>query len=280
MTAPIHLALIGHGKLGLALRTHGAPLGRIRLVQDRHKAQATLIELPQPERVPAVITALQAGHIVLCPPPVALDAAELAAIEQAQNAGGGRLLPAGEIAHTPAGRRGLAEMAAPAFGPLRSLYIAIRQPRGPGPDVLDSLLPEALDMVLAAIPDTFTSARINAASLFGPERDTAIILLRTDSDIVVTLELSRCLPPTLPAPGLGEIEIDAMGAHQAIRIAASAGAVSVYRDDGTTTHPWLDSPALAMLRALEHAHGTPQTAPSGLTRAFRALAVDGLIRGK
>lgn len=274
MSAPIHLALIGDGPLSTSLRTHGAPLGRVRLVDPSNSAvEAVLVDLPRGERIAEVVAALSAGRIVLCPPPVALDAAEMAEIEAAQRGGGGLLLPAGEIAHSPAGRRGLAEMAAPGFGALLSMFVAIRQPRGAGGDVIETSLPEALDVVLAAIPGAFTSVRVNAASLFGAERDTAVILLRSATNVVVTIELSRCLPPTLPAPGLGEVEIDAMGTLQAVRIVPSAGAVRIYRDDGVAAAPWLDAPALALLSAVEAAFDGRVRSSDGVTRASRAMVL-------
>ena len=273
MTAPIRLSAVGDGELARALRSHGAPFGRVRLVES--EAEAVLVDLPAGARAPAVAEALGAGGIVLCPPPVARDAAELHLIEAAARRGGGRLLPAGEIAHGPAGRHGLAAIAAPAFGTLRSLYLAIRQPRGPGDDVLDALLPEALDAVLSILPGPFT-LRVNAGALFDRVRDTVVVLLRAASGPVVTLELSRCLPASLPAPGLGEVELDAMGAHQAVRIAPHTCAVRVHRDDGAEHVPWLDPPVLAMLQALEAA--VDGTAADGLARARAALALSTAIR--
>lgn len=276
MTTPIYLAIIGDGPLARPLRDHGAPLGRIRVTEAA--GQAVLVDLPSGARADAVVAALRTGKIVLCPPPVALDEAELTDITEAQRSGGGLLLPAGEIAHCEAGRHGMAAMAAPEFGALRSLYLAIRQPRGAGGDVIDDLLPEALDAVLAMVPGPFGAARVNAGALFGTARDTAIILLRANAGVVVTMELSRCLPPSMPAPGLGEVEIDAMGASQSVWIVPHAGAVRIHRDDGTAAVPWLDAPVLAMLRALETAVDTPHAAGDGLTRAARALVVTRAIR--
>ena len=266
MNAPIGLTVLGRGALSAPLFNHGAPLGRIRLVE--HDAQAVLIDLPPAERVAAVVPALAAGQFVLCPPPVAFTPADLAAISDARIAGGGVLLPAGELAHCEAGRRGLAAIAAPTFGPLRTLYLAIRQPRGSGGDVLADLLPEALDTVLALLPGPFSTFRVNAGALFVEARDTAVILLRSAGDVVVTLELSRCLPPTLPAPGLGDVEIDAMGAAQAVRIVPNASALRIYRDDGLSAAPWLDAPVLAMLRALEAA---------GVLALSQAIAAQALV---
>ena len=278
MTSPISLAIRGDGAMARTLHGHGAPLGRIRLVDPAHPATAVLIDLPDAERPAAVVTALRAGAVVLCPPPVAHTAAQLEVMVAAARAGGGRLLPAGEIAHGAAGHRGLTAIASPDFGALRAMYLAIRQPRGAGPDVLDALLPEALDAVLSAVPGPFVSVRVNAGALFGPVRDTSVILLQSAAGVVVTIELSRCLPPTLPACGLGEVEIDAMGAYQAVRIVPQTGAVRIHRDDATTLAPWLDAPVLAMLAALEAAIDRPDAAPDGLARAEAALTLTARIR--
>ena len=257
----IRLSLLGEGRLSQPLRDHGAPFGAVVITDDA--PDAVLIDLPPGERAAAVIAALQAGLTVLCPPPIARTAAELAAIAAIPT---GRLLPAGELAHTEAVRHGLAALHAPEFGQLRSLFLSIRQPRGPG-DVLADLLPEAIDTVLAILPGPFPTVRVNAAALFGPDRDTAVILLRSAGDVVVTIELSRCLPATLPAPGLGEIEIDAMGSLQAMRMVPGNGAVRVHRDDRVDHRPWLDAPVLAMLRALEGA------GDDGLARARDGFAL-------
>jgi hypothetical protein len=117
--------------------------------------------------------------------------------------------------------------------------------------VIEALGPEALEAVLAAIPDEIVQVRVNAGALFGAERDSAVILLRSASDVVVTIELARCLPPSLPAPGLGEVEIEAMGAKQAVRAVPHAGAVRIHRDDGSAAVPWLNAPVLDLLRGLE-----------------------------
>ena len=110
-----------------------------------------------------------------------------------------------------------------------------------------------------------------------PISTPGLILLRSAGDVVVTLELSRCLPPTLPAPGLGDVEIDAMGAAQAVRIVPNASALRIYRDDGLSAAPWLDAPVLAMLRALEAAVDRPTEATDGLTRAAGVLALSQAI---
>lgn len=252
----IPVALVGDGPHAQALRGHQGPLGRVSLVADLPDGADWQAAVADPsvravlafgvEAAQVASAALSAGKIAVCGPDLARDAAAVAALPP------GILLCGGEIVHGEATRRALAAMADPAFGPLRSLYLAIRQPRGTPGDVIEALGPEALEAVLAAIPDEIVQARVNAGALFGAERDSAVILLRSASDVVVTIELARCLPPSLPAPGLGEVEIEAMGAKQAVRAVPHAGAVRIHRDTGSAAVPWLNAPVLDLLRGLDN----------------------------
>jgi hypothetical protein len=254
--AQIPVVLVGDGPHAQALRGHQGPLGRVSLVADLPDGAAWQAAVADPavravlafgaEAAQVASAALSAGKIAVCGPELARDAAVVAALPP------GILLCGGEIVHGEATRRALAAMADPAFGPLRSLYLAIRQPRGMAGDVIEALGPEALDAVLAAIPDEIVQVRVNAGALFGAERDSVVILLRSASDVVVTIELARCLPSSLPAPGLGEVEIEAMGAKQAVRAVPHAGAVRIHRDDGSAAVPWLNAPVLDLLRGLEN----------------------------
>ncbi len=276
----ISLGIIGDGLHAQALRGHGAPLGGIRLVDtpDRHwrdiavapALTAVLVDLPGEDGFAAIITALNAAKTVISGPSPARTAEDLATLGDAL-VGGGTLLPCAELTHGEAARRGLAAIADPAFGKLTSLYIAIRQPRGPG-DVLEDLAPEAVAFINAAIPDDFPTVRVTAGALFGAERDSAVILLRSTNDVVVTIELAKCLPASMPAPGLGEVEIDAIGTQQAIRITPLDSAVRIHRDDGNDVRPWLDAAVLSMLREAE------APAPGGLERAKRNQTLLAAIR--
>jgi predicted dehydrogenase len=272
MTDRIRLQLLGDGRLAQSLRTHAAPIGRVQLVTTQ--AEAVLVDLPVPERPGIVAEALRRNAIVLCPPPVVRNEAEFQMVRAASREGG-RLISAGEIVHSESGRRAIEAVGAPAFGPLRSLYLAIRQNRRPG-DVLADLLPEAIDAVLSFTEGNFTAARVNTGTLFGNDRDAAVILLRHETGAVVTLDLARCLPATLPAPGLGEVEIDAMGAHQSVRATIGTSAVRVYRDERVEAVPWLNAPAVNLLRSLEAVVDGAQ--PYAASQAERAFAVAERIR--
>lgn len=265
----IALGVIGTGAQARALRDHQAPLGRIRIaaaasgpgedaaggrswrdVAADPAIAALLVDVPRVSEFEIVEAGLAAGKIVVCSPAPARGVEELAILRQAMIRGRGVLLPCGELTHGEAARRGLAAMADPAFGRLTSIYLAIRQPRGAG-DVIADLAPEVAGFVTAAITDDITAVRVNGGRLFGPDRDSAVMLMRSAGDVVITVELSRCLPASLPAPGLGEVEIEAVGTGQAVRITPLDSAVRIHRDDGGGVRPWLNAPVMEMLRGIE-----------------------------
>ena len=289
----IALGVIGHGRYAQALRDHEAPLGRVHVsacaaavdgsdsdqvsafaewagvamrswqsVASDPDLPALLVLGPAATRAEVVAMGLARGKIVLCP-----GASGIASPQ-----GTGVLLGGGEITHSTAGRHGLQAMQAPGFGAMRSLYLSIHQPRGGQGCVIEALGAEALDFVLRAVPGPFSRVRVTRGHLFGTDCDTAVLLLRSESDVVVTIELARCLPASLPAPGLGEVEIDAMGAAQSVRITPAASAVQVHTDTGRQALPWQDAPILAMLHDIERAVDSP-VANNGFAHATRLFGL-------
>jgi predicted dehydrogenase len=254
MNEIIPLAIAGDGPHSRALAAHAAPLGRFSIRSDWHdkEVRAVLVLTAPPERTELVIAALRAGRVVLCSPPAALDAVALERIAAAREEGGGKLIIGGEVAYTEAGARAIEAILAPEFGVLRSLYVAIRQPRvRSGGDVLHDLGWEALDFVLSVTQTRLRRVHATAAALFGgAAQDTIVILMRSADDVVITMELSRCLPDTLPAAGLGEVEVEAIGARQSVRLEPHATSIRICRDSGVSVAPWLDAPVLRMLRAV------------------------------
>ena len=290
----IALGIIGNGAQARALLDHQAPLGRFRLaafaagpgpgevagdgarpwqeVAADPAIAALLVDVPLFGELEIVQAGLAAGKIVVCSPAPARGTEDLGILRQAMIRGGGTLLPCGELTHGEATRRGLVAMADPAFGRITSIYLAIRQPRGPG-DVIADLAPEVVGFVTAAIQDDITAVRVNAGPLFGPERDSAVILLRSAGEAVVTIELSRCLPASLPAPGLGEVEIEAIGLGQAVRITPLDSAVRIHRDDGYAVRPWLNAPVLEMLRDIASVVDGYDATAGSMRRATRAQSL-------
>jgi predicted dehydrogenase len=258
----------------LAVRAGAAPLAWREVAGDASLAAVLLLGAGGTE---AAEVALRAGALVLCPPPAAADEAALARLAAAERAGGGRLLLGGELAHGEAGSRALAAIRDPAFGTLRTLFLSVRQPRGPGPDMLDAAGWEALDFVLAALPGRVVRAQATGGALFGgTSRDTLAALLLCDDGVVVTLEMSRCLPATIPAPGPGEVEIEAVGTRQSVRATPHAEAVRIFGDRSVGAAPWLDPPVASMLHHL--AAACAARPPSDLPRAAATLAAMTAIR--
>ena len=287
----IALGIIGDGAQARALLDHQAPLGRFRLsglaagrgdgtapappwqeVAADPAIAALLVDLPGGGEFEVVRAGLAAGKIVVCSPAPARSGEDLARLREAMIQGGGTMLPCGELTHGEAARRGLAAMSDPAFGRITSIYLAIRQPRGPG-DVIADLAPEVAGFVAAAIKDDFSTVRVNAGRLFGPERDSAVILMRSAGGAVVTVELSRCLPASLPAPGLGEVEIEAIGTGQAVRVTPLDSAVRIHRDDGCAVRPWLNAPVLEMLRDVAAVVDGYDATAGSMRRAARAQSL-------
>jgi len=308
MKPDLSVGVIGAGRHASALLDHATSFGRLRLAawaaspegndaepaaafaarsgatlrlwQDvAHDASLTaLLLLGAPgTAIAAAEIALGGGRLVLCPPPAATDETTLARLAAAERAGGGTLLLGGELAHGEAGSRALAAIHDPTFGAPLTLFLSIRQSRGAGPDILDALGWEALDFILAALPSRPARAQATGGTLFGADtRDTLSALLLCDDGVVATLDLARCLPATIPAPGLGEVEIEVVGTRQSVRATPHAEAVRILGDHHLAAAPWLDPPVASMLRAITAAHDARP--PSDLPRTAAALGVMAMIR--
>jgi predicted dehydrogenase len=263
MNSIIPIAILGDGPHARALKDHAAPIGRFAIRPDWRDADVSVLlalGVPGTQR-DDIAAALRAGRVVLTSP-----SADLPHVD------GGKLIVAGEIAYSEAGSRAIELIRAPEFGPLRSLYMAIRQSRAQSGDLLEDIGWEALNFVLAVAKPKRVHA--TAGAVFGGRaRDTAVIIMRTENDAVITIELSRCLPPTLPAPGLGEVEIEALGANQSIHVEPHATSVRTYRETSINAAPWLDAPILRMLRTVaavvDGAPPPPQRDPSATMTAIR-----------
>lgn len=242
----MRIAVAGDGRHARALAGHGAALGGIEVVAPG-EAEAVLVF----DDLAVAEAALRAGRKVLCGPFVSRTAGDVARLA----AFGGVVLPGGEIAHSEAGRRGLAAIRDPGFGAVKSMFVAIRGRRGAAGAVLE-MLAEAVDFVLEVAPGPFSAIRVNPGALFGAEVDTYVLVLRCAEDVVASIEVSACLPEGLVLPGLGEIEVEVMGAEGSVRILPGADAVQVWSDAGLRLVPWLNAPVLEMIRRLEVGEGT------------------------
>ena len=148
----------------------------------------------------------------------------------------------GTLARTEPCRLGPAAIAAGDVGRVDSIYLAIRAPRGSrskgGADVLTDLGPDALDIVLCILGVDVKTVYAEGGALFGEEFGTAILIITGKAGAVATVELSRCLPTTIPILGLGEVEIEVLGTEGVIRIEPLPG-VTVASDAAIEARPLL-----------------------------------------
>lgn len=212
----------------------------------------------------AAEAALGAGKIVFCAAPAAIRAEEANRLAGAAAGGRGVLLAGGTVRHSPAGREALRLIAGGDLGPLHSLFASVRLPAGGNGDrpgsahrpVLEDAAWDLLDFIVAATAAVPSRVHAHVDTLFGTgAADTAVGVIRFDNDLIATVELARCLPPSVPASADGEVEIEVIGGRQAIRLQPSATAVSVY-GRGATLRPWLDAPVISMVETLAAAAGT------------------------
>jgi predicted dehydrogenase len=215
---------------------------------------AVLVFAPAAARTTVVAHALAAGKCVLCPFPAARDAASLASVTEARAKGGGILLNVGEIAGTAAGAHTLDALRSGRLGRLHSIWAAIRSHRSKTAklDVVEQHGWPLLDFILTAISAPPQCVHPTLAHLFefGPHADTAIILLRFEGQLIATIELSRCLPPLMPVPSMGEVEIEAIGTREVMRIQPYNTSVRIYGDAEVTMQPWVDGAVLKVLPEL------------------------------
>lgn len=285
MTRPVPVGVIGAGRLTSALAEYEAPLRGARIARwapspcgaDCSRA-ATLAErtgagftpdwsalagdpsLPavfvagdEPGRITAVEAALLAGKIVCCPVPVVTHSTELERLSAALSRGGA-LMSAGMLRHTPAGKRGLRIAVDGELGTLHSVYAAVRlpwgQPEQRGQDILDGAGWEIFDFLFSLTPAPVRRVHAHTGTLFGlPPDDTAVLTIRFADEVIATIELSRCLPPAVPVPPSGDVEVEVIGARQAIRIVPGATAVQVF-GEGTAVRPWVEDPVISMIEDL------------------------------
>jgi predicted dehydrogenase len=315
MTLPVPVGVIGAGRVASALVDHEAPLRGARLARwapspngtDRSRAAthaertgagftpdwnalaedpslpAVLVVCDEPGRMTAVEAALLAGKIVCCPVPAVTKSIELDRLSAALSRGGA-LMSAGVLRHTPAGKRALRIAAAGELGTLHSVYAAVRfpwgQPAQPGQDILDAAGWEAFDFLLSLTPAPVRRVHAHTGTLFGMRpNDTAVLTIRFADDVIATIELSRCLPPAVPVPPSGDVEVEVIGARQAIRIVPGATAVQVL-GEGTALRPWVEEPVISMVEELA-ALASGETRRTGqLDPLRRAVALMDAVRAR
>jgi len=314
MTSPIAVGVIGANRFAASLAEHAAPLSRARVAtvapspngRDRTAAAAlartlgaafardynavardpalavVLVASDDPGRAAATEVALASGKIVVCPAPAATTTEALDRLSAAGARGGGVLLTAGEIRHTPAGEQAVRLAAAGELGALHSAYAAARLPipRGgsDGTSVLDRPGWDLLDALCAALPYPVRRVQATLTDLFGAREDTAVIVARLEHDVIVTIELARCLPASIPTVPQGEVEIEIIGTGQALRIEPYRTAVRFFGERDAASLPWVDEPILSMLHEAVRVATGESPRPNHLEHARRVLAFMNAVR--
>jgi predicted dehydrogenase len=262
---------------GLARRFDAAFVPDWRVLAADPGLPAVLVLGAAGTRTEAVVAALRAGKVVLCPFPAACDAKGLAEVAAARAQGAGRLLSFGEIAGTAAGLDALTALKDGRLGTAHSIWAAVRSRRDDAATqgVVAQHGWQIFDFLLAACPDPVVRAHATRGSLFGggPGEDTAVIMLRFEGGLVATVELSRCLPASMPVPEPGEVEIEAIGAEGVIRIEPYNIGLRIHGDVAVRHRAWMDG---SLVRSLPQVAGAVRDRTgdeSGLERAGRAIAI-------
>jgi predicted dehydrogenase len=309
MSRPLPIGVIGAARSAQAIADHDAALPGARVSrwapspcgQDRARAaglaertgaefstdweavardpalRALLILSSDPGRGAAVEVALSAGKVVLSPLPLVTTQEEVDRLAAAQARGRGVLLAPSALRYTPAGSTTLRMVADGEFGTLQSLYAGGRFPREDraqgGPGVLEEAGWEVFDFLLAAAPAPIARVHAQTGALFGPGTvDTATLIIRFEDNMVATIDLSRCLPPSIPTAPRGEIEVELIGSRQAVRLEPYATSLTLF-GPRAIHRPWVDDPVVAMVRDVVRAASGEADPGDGVARLRRAMAL-------
>lgn len=313
MTLPVPVGVIGAGRRASALAQYEAPLRAARIVRwapspcgrDRSRAAAyaeqsgatfapdwkalaadrsipaVLVASDDPSRMMALEAALSTGKVVGSFVPVATDATELDRLSSALSRGG-VLVPAGTLRHTPAGKRALRIAAQGDLGTLHSVYAAFRFPRPQqaehGPPILEHAGWEAFDFLLSLTPAEVRRVHAHSTALFGSgSDDTAVLTVRFEDGVIASIELSRCLPPAIPAAPDGDIEVEVIGSRQAIRVLPGAAAVRLF-NDGAALHPWVEDAVISLVEEIAAIASGGAARTEGLAQLRRAVRIMDAVR--
>ncbi len=305
---PIAVGVVGAGRHAAALAEYGAPLAGASVSAvapapaglDRAAAAALARRLGAAFRrtwdavatdpaLPIVLVAgedagrraveaaLRAGKTVVCPRAAATTREELERLAAAAARGGGTLVASGELRATPAGARAIEAAAQDGLGALHSIYAAVRLPVPDRPDRAAPILERAgwdlLDFVCAATSGPPVRVSATVAGLFGGTADTAVVIARLGGDTILTAELSCCLPPSIATAPQGEVEIELIGARDAVRIEPFRAAVRLYGQRETARLPWLDDAVVTLVHEAVRIAAGEAAPPDPFDHWRRVIAV-------
>ena len=236
---------------------------------------------PYAGRTPVVKEALAAGKVVMCALPAATTLDQMREMESAQ--GKGILVLPTDILHTVPGREVARAARAGHLGSLHSIYLAVRaKASDAGGDVLDEFGWEALDFVLTCAASPLERVYATATGLFAGSgaRDVVLLNMRFRGDLIVTMELARCLPDALPAHS-PDVEIEVAGASAAVRAEPYSQVVDIYASGRVPTHSrrsWQVSPVASMLEELARILQTRKNEPGIFSRHRALIDIMDLVR--
>ena len=313
MSRPVPIGIVGAGRHAQALAGHEAPLPGARVSRwaaspcghDRDRAAdlaerigaafsadweavagdpslpAVLVLSSDPGRRAVLDRALSAGKVVLSPLPTVTTEAEVDGVAAAEARGRGVLLSPSALRHTAAGTSVLKMVAEGELGTLHSVYAAGRFPwddRQGRPGVLEDAGWEIFDFLLAVAPAPVLRVHAQTGALFGSHgQDTAVLVIRFENDVIATIELSRCLPPSIPVPPSGEMEVELIGSRQAVRLQPYASSLSLFGPTAVRC-PWVDDPVISMVREVVNVVTGEADRVEGAASLRRVVALMNAVR--
>lgn len=314
MSRSVPIGIVGAGRHAQALAGHDAPLPGARVSRwapspcghDRDRATAlaerigaefsadweavagdpslpaVLVLSSDPGKRVVLDRALSTGKVVLSPLPSVTSETDVDGVAAAQARGRGVLLAPSALRHTAAGTSALKMVADGEFGTLHSVHAAGRFPwgdRGQGrPGVLEDAGWEIFDFLLAVTPAPVLRVHAQTGALFGShDEDTAVLVIRFEDDVIATIELSRCLPPSIPTTPPGEIEVELIGSRQAVRLQPYATALSLFGATAVRC-PWVDDPVISMVREVVNVVTGEADRVEGVAALRRVVALMNAVR--
>jgi predicted dehydrogenase len=231
----------------------------------------------------AVVAAIECGKVAACHSDALTSSEVLRRIEAEQVSGKGMLLARGEISGTASGALAIKAAAEASLGTLHSIYVAVRKPRrqvATTRDVIAELGWSACEFVLSCTSSPLQRVYASGGALFQPRGtlDTCILLLRFEDGMVATLELSCCLPSTIPCPAAGETEFELIGSREVLRAKPFNAAVGLFSDDRTMSLPWPDEPVTTLLRDIGPALAGKIAATRDLAHQRRLISLMTAVR--
>lgn len=255
VTGKLVLGVAGNGALASGMASHDTPLRgctvrlpvatghpEMRDLASDPTVSAIVVDCDVAARANIVVESLAAGKTVVCSFPPSDTPEGLAGVERAL-ASGGTLSIWHELAALAVSRDALSALRAGSFGVPHSLYVSARLARCESlRGILDDIGWQVLDLVLAIADDLPERVYATGGRLFADAGadDTLTVVMRFPRNLVVTVEMSRCLPATLARPSDAEMEVEIICSDGALRFEPNIASNRVYTSNSASIRPWPD----------------------------------------